>query len=176
MSIEGVQILSIKKHFDSRGYFSNLWSGNKDFLSSNFEFLKQVNVSMNVQAGTIRGLHYQISPHDESKLVICLKGEILDVLTDVRPASPTFGKSMSFELSDGFENAILIPKMVAHGFQTLVDSTFVMYLHSSSYNKTSERGINPLDKTLNLPWRLPPSIISERDLRFPSFQELVAQL
>lgn len=172
MKIEGVRILNKQIHHDSRGYFSNLWHQQDVNLTS----LKQINLSMNTKAGTIRGLHYQVYPHEDCKVVICLRGAIFDVLTDLRPGSHTFGRTMSIELTEDSTEIVFVPKLVAHGFQTLVDETYVMYLHSGIYNKTSERGIHPLDKTLAIPWKLPPSVISDRDLNLQSFQEFVADL
>lgn len=176
MNINGVQVLDLKTIRDSRGSFINLWRAEVDNSGNNFNSLEQVNVSFNHKAGTLRGLHCQISPSEEQKLVFCLEGAIFDVLVDMRLNSQTFGNSMVIELEEGMEQAIFIPKMVLHGFQTLVDNTSVMYLHSGIYDKSSERGIHPLDETLKIPWRMPPSVISDKDLQLPGFQGFIDQL
>lgn len=175
MNIDGVQIFQPNTHFDFRGSFINLWKAEQQ-VSPILPTLKQVNISINNVAGTIRGLHYQNPPHEECKVVFCLNGAILDVLIDLRKDSPTFGKFMSIELKEGFEQAIFIPAMIAHGFQTLVDDTNIMYFHSASYSKSNERGIHPLDNSLKIPWEMNPTMISDRDLQLPSFQELVNEL
>lgn len=175
MNLYGVQIFRPNTHLDFRGSFINLWKADEQ-VSLILPTLKQINVSINNVAGTIRGLHYQSPPHEECKVVLCLKGAILDVLIDLRKDSPTFGKFMCIELKEGFEQAIFIPAMIAHGFQTLVDDTNIMYFHSASYCKSKERGIHPLDNLLKIPWKMNPTMISDRDLQLPSFQELVDEL
>lgn len=176
MTIDGVRVFQLTNYSDNRGIFTNLWSENYEVFQEFGFSCRQINLSENKMAGTVRGFHFQVSPDEECKVVFCTQGAIQDVLIDLRPDSVTFGKSMTIELGEQLDRAILIPKMVGHGFQTLVDNTSVMYLHSGIYNKTSERGINPLDKTLAIPWKLPPSVISDRDLNLQSFQEFVADL
>lgn len=176
MKINGVQVLNLKSHHDTRGSFLNVWRAQVNTSEEGLDSLCQVNISYNVKAGTTRGLHCQISPFQEQKLVICLSGAILDVLVDVRPFSPTFGNSMLIELQEEIEQAIFVPKMVLHGFQTLVDETSVLYLHSGLYDKSSERGVHPLDETLKIPWKMTPTVISDRDLRLPRFHEFIDHL
>ncbi len=112
-------------------------------------------------------MHYQLPPHCEMKLITCLKGEILDVVVDLRRDSPTFLQSHTLSLSATNNISFLIPKGFAHGFQTMTDNVELLYFHSTFYNKEAERGLNPEDPKLGLNWPIQVKFLSRRDSSQP---------
>ena len=155
--VEGVKITQIKSSSDARGSFVK-FHPTLDLASQ----LDSVAISYNVKQGTIRGIHFQVEPFAEAKLISCLQGSIFDVAVDLRPNSTTFGKWTSFELSRENSQQAYLPKGVAHGYQTLVPDTIVHYCISASYSVDSSFAINPLGN-LGIDWPLPPCLISQRD-------------
>ena len=122
-----------------------------------------MNHSFNNLKGTIRGMHFQKEPHQEKKLVRCIKGSVFDVIIDLRKESETFLKYISIELSEKNKTMILIPENFAHGFQTLEDNTELLYHHTEFYNKEFEDGLLYNDPQLKITWPLPVTVISEKD-------------
>jgi dTDP-4-dehydrorhamnose 3,5-epimerase len=112
----------------------------------------------------VRGLHYQLPPHAEAKIITCLSGAILDVIVDIRLHSPTFLKHIGIPLEAGDDKAIFVPRGFAHGFQTLVPETELLYLHDNFYNQQHERGLLPIDPALMIRWPREITQISSRDL------------
>ena len=161
--IEGLFSFNQGIHTDERGSFRKIYS------SSNFKSidvttqLSQVNVSLTIESGTVRGMHYQISPHAESKLVTCTRGKVFDVVVDVRQGSPTFLLHEVFHLNEFESNTIHIPPGCAHGFQVIDGPAQLVYLHSEEHVMESERGLNVKDPILNIAWPLPIHGLSERD-------------
>jgi dTDP-4-dehydrorhamnose 3,5-epimerase len=153
---------------DSRGYFFESYS-ERVFQAAgiNTKFV-QDNQSKS-SYGVIRGLHYQLNPHAQTKLVRVLSGAILDVAVDIRTGSPTYGKAFSIELSSENNKQLLIPKGFAHGFSVLSETAEVMYKCDAFYNKESEGGIIYNDVSLNIDWQIPAdkAIISEKDQQQP---------
>ena len=125
--------------------------------------------------GVVRGLHYQLDPHAQTKLVRVLQGRILDVAIDIRKGSPTYGKVFTIELSEENKKQLLVPQGFAHGYSVLSDTSVVMYKCDAFYNKASEGGINPLCKELNVDWGVPEDkmILSDKDKIAPGFSEAV---
>lgn len=164
--LESPKIIEFESHQDERGSFSRL------FCCKELSFfdLKQVNLSKNPLAGTLRGLHFQVSPHEEGKIVGCLQGEIFDVIVDMRPHSAHFGKHFSLNLTPG--KALYIPPGFAHGFISLIDHTDLIYFMSGHYTPEAARGIVWNDPSLNIQWPREPRIISSRDSHLPSFKEI----
>ncbi len=165
-------IIKPNKFIDSRGFF--LESYNKERytnLGVTNEFI-QDNVSCS-QYGVIRGLHYQLAPYSQAKLVQVLKGKIIDAVVDLRKDSDTFGKSFTIELSqeNGFQ--LLVPRGFAHGFSVLSHEVIFSYKCDNLYNKEAERGILYNDTILNIDWQIPKNeaIISEKDLLHPLFKD-----
>jgi dTDP-4-dehydrorhamnose 3,5-epimerase len=154
---------------DSRGYF---------FESYNENIFKQQGIDIrwlqdnqsSSQYGVIRGLHYQLPPYAQTKLVRALRGKILDVAVDIRKGSPTFGKAYSVVLSAKNKRQLFIPKGFAHGFSVLSKKAEVMYKCDGFYNKESEAGIIYNDAELNIDWRIPAeaAIVSEKDIQLPT--------
>jgi len=155
---------------DSRGYFFesfNLKTYQAEGIEINFV---QDNQSSS-QQGVIRGLHYQLNPHAQVKLIRVLVGKILDVAVDIRKNSPTFGKSFSIELSADNKKQLFIPAGFAHGFSVLSDHAEVLYKCDSFYSKETEAGILYNDPSLNINWKIPAGkeIVSEKDKGLPLF-------
>ena len=153
---------------DSRGHFFesfNLQTFKAEGIAINFV---QDNQSLS-HYGVIRGLHYQLQPHPQAKLIRVLAGNILDVAVDIRKGSPTFGKSFSIDLSAENKKQLFIPAGFAHGFSVLSQHAEVLYKCDSFYNKESEAGILYSDASINLDWRIPAGkeIVSDKDKGLP---------
>lgn len=165
---EGLYIFEPKVFEDERGYFfesfnANLWKE----TGINTQFV-QDNESKS-QYGTIRGLHYQISPFQQAKLVRVSKGKVLDVVVDLRKEQPTYGKSFGVRLSSKNRRQLYIPRGFAHGFSTLSKTAVFTYKCDNFYSKKDEFNINPMDRTLNIDWGIKKKdiILSQRDTNGP---------
>ena len=167
--IPGLLVFEPKIFSDSRGYF---------FESYNEKIFKEEGIAIRFvqdnqsssSYGVIRGLHYQLNPYAQTKLIRVLSGRILDVAVDLRKGSPTFGHHFDIELSSENKKQLLIPKGFAHGFSVLSDKAEVFYKCDGFYNKESERGIRFNDPSLNIDWQIPAdkAIISDKDLVLPA--------
>ena len=155
--ISGVRIIQSLPVTDTRGTFIK-FHPNKEFNSS----LDSVAVSLNPIPGTIRGLHFQVEPYAEEKIVTCIQGSILDVIVDLRPSSPTHGKWISIELSATKPSHLYLPKGTAHGFQTIEPNSIVQYCLTSPYTPESSFSINPIGD-LDIDWPIKNFIISDKD-------------
>ena len=167
--IDGILELISVPFYDERGMFLNAFRG------SDIHFIRawgtrkvsQINFSRSNVVGTVRGLHFQIAPHNEAKLVRCLRGCVWDVAVDLRPASPTFGQWHAVELSPQAGNALVVPEGCAHGFQVLEPFSELLYIHSGAWVPEAETGVRFNDPQLAIPWPLPPHGLSVRDLALP---------
>ena len=170
-SLKGAYLVEIEPVQDERGFFARCWC-EREFarrgLVSNFV---QCNISFNRSKGTVRGMHFQAAPHEESKLVRCTAGAIQDVIVDLRPNSPTFRQWLGAELSAGNRKMLFVPKGFAHGFQTLTDDTEVEYQMSEFHVIESARGYRWDDPAFRISWPLAVSAISDGDRNFPGFVE-----
>lgn len=166
--LAGLKVIERKLSQDNRGSFSRLFCSEELTKMGWLKPIMQINQSITKEKGTIRGLHFQSPPHDEMKLVSCLRGEVLDIAIDLRHGSPTFLQWHSEYLSDENQKALLIPEGFAHGFQTMTDDVELLYCHSRAYHQAAESGINPLDNLLSIEWPLPPATMSTRDLALPN--------
>lgn len=172
VTLPGAYVVELERHADDRGFFARTWCRDtfaKHGLTTEFA---QCSVSYNIAAGTVRGLHYQDSPHWEAKLVQCLRGAVYDVIVDLRENAPTFGQWFAVELTAENGRMLYIPEQFAHGFQTLLPDTEVSYMMSTPYVPEAARGIRYDDPTLAIPWPLPVQRISARDRALPSFDQL----
>ncbi len=171
LPLKGAFVIVPEIHRDHRGYFTETYNS-KDFmaLGINLEFV-QDNESKTLKAGTIRGLHYQIAPMAQAKLVRCVKGAIFDVIVDIRPGSPTFGRWTGVYLNEENHKQILIPVGFAHGFQTLVDDVIVVYKVSALYSKEHDRAIRWDDPDIGISWPINDPILSEKDRNAPLLRE-----
>lgn len=165
--LRGAYIIEPEPIEDERGSFARLWSA-EEFASRGLNpKLVQCSSSFNKQRGTLRGMHYQIPPHEEVKLVRCTAGAILDVIVDLRADSPTRSKWIGVELTSRNRLMLYIPEGFAHGFQTLEDDTDVCYQMSEYYRPEFARGVRWDDPALGIKWPLPISVISARDRTHP---------
>jgi dTDP-4-dehydrorhamnose 3,5-epimerase len=158
IDIEGVRLVNAFSTSDPRGTFVKFFPD--DLL---FEKLNSVAVSINPKAGTIRGIHLQVEPFAEEKIVSCIQGSTYEVIVDIRPNSKTFGKIATFELSKENSKQIYLPKGIAHGYQTLLPETIVHYFLTSQYSLESSYTIDPFGD-LNIQWPISEYSISEKDL------------
>jgi dTDP-4-dehydrorhamnose 3,5-epimerase len=173
--IPDVKVLVPKRFQDARGFFSETY--NKETLRSlgvGVEFV-QDNHSLSVEKGVVRGLHYQLAPMAQHKLVRVTSGAILDIALDIRRSSPTFGRHVAVRISADEWNQIFVPIGFAHGFVTLEPDTQVIYKVSAPYSPTHERGIRWNDAALSIDWGIaePDAILSERDRKHIQFKEVV---
>ena len=162
--LDGVFVLDRNLYFDHRGSFSRLLCEDEMMELNLNASITQINISKTDEIGTIRGMHYQEGLAAEDKYVICLKGSVFDIALDIREDSKTYLKWDGVTLSASENKMIYIPKGVAHGFQTLEEDSWLLYLHTEKYTPGAEKGLNPLDPKLNIKW--PKSVVnmSEKDL------------
>lgn len=165
--VAGVTIVDIEPHRDHRGFFSRIFCAEEFAEHGLISDVSQTSICFNHTRGTVRGLHRQVPPHAEAKLVRCIRGAIADVAVDVRPESPTFGRHVMVELSAENHRALFLPPYVAHGFQTLTDNTEILYQISGPYVPTSEQNFRWNEPGFGIEWPLPVTVISEKDASWP---------
>ncbi|WP_166241186.1 dTDP-4-dehydrorhamnose 3,5-epimerase [Paenibacillus turpanensis] len=169
--LDEVMIIEPKVFEDSRGFFMESYTQKKfSELGININFT-QDNHSLSKQAGVLRGLHYQLAPKAQTKLIRVLNGAIYDVVLDIRRSSPTFGQWQGFILSEYNKRQLLVPKGFAHGFCTLVPDTQVFYKVDEYYSPEHDRGILWSDPALGIDWPLSQAVLSEKDQKHPLFSE-----
>ena len=162
-ALAGATIIDLERREDERGFFARTFC-REEFAAAGLEpAVEQCNVSYNRRAGTVRGMHFQVDPAPEAKLVRCVRGAIVDIIVDVRPDSATYLEHIAVELTADNRRALYVPPMFAHGFQTLVDDSEVTYQVSAAYTPGTERGLRFDDPALGLRWPLPVSVISAKD-------------
>jgi dTDP-4-dehydrorhamnose 3,5-epimerase len=168
-SIQGAFIVRPEAREDERGFLARVWC-QREFLAHGLNpTLMQCSISFSKAKGTLRGMHYQVPPHEEAKLVRCTAGAIYDVAIDLRPSSPTFRQWLATELTAANRAMLYVPEGVAHGFQTLEDDVEVLYQMSNSYAPESARGVRCDDPAFGITWPLPVTAIAPRDRSWPSF-------
>lgn len=165
--INGIKLIKYFYSNDNRGDFSKIFSNDFFYKIGFKKKVAQINLSSNIKKGTIRGFHYQKNPKNEEKIIICIRGQILDVLIDIRKQSKNFLKIYKFNLSEKNNNCIFVPKGYAHGFQSLTNNTQIMYITSELYYKHLDTGINPFDKNLKFNWPINVTKFSKRDGLLP---------
>jgi dTDP-4-dehydrorhamnose 3,5-epimerase len=161
--IEDLKIVERMLIDDERGFLSRLFCSEELQAHGWAGEVKQINHTLTRHAGLVRGMHYQIPPKAEAKLVSCIRGAVWDVALDLRKNSPTFLKWHAQEISAANKRAMLIPPGFAHGFQSLTTDCELIYLHSEAYDANLERGLMPLDPILKISWPLQISSMSQRD-------------
>lgn len=170
-NFNGCYIIEIEKKNDTRGFFARTWDESVFKKNNLNENLAQCSISFNKKKYTLRGMHYQINPHGEDKLVRCTRGRIYDVIIDLRTNSNTFKKWIYVELSQENYRMIYIPKGMAHGFQTLEDNTEVFYQISQNHSPEYSKGIRWNDQEFSVKWPNDLPILSEKDSRYLDFKE-----
>jgi dTDP-4-dehydrorhamnose 3,5-epimerase len=169
--LAGAFVIELEKFEDERGFFALSWS-RRAFAKRGLESeLAECYISFNRKKGTLRGMHYQVEPHGQAKLVRCTMGSIYDVIIDLRRESPTFKQWVGLELSAENLRMLYVPKDFAHGFQTLEDETEVFYQMSDVYAPESGNGVRWDDPAFRIQWPEGERIILERDRNFPDFTE-----
>ena len=171
LGIPGPTVVEPELLVDDRGCFARTFS-RAEFADAGMEpMVDQCNLSFNHLAGTLRGMHLQVAPAPEAKMVRCTRGSIVDVVVDVRPGSATYLQHVAVELTAENRLSLYVPPFFAHGYQTLVDASEVSYQVSSPYTPGAERGLRYSDPDLDLPWPLPVSLVSDKDSSWPLLSE-----
>ncbi len=164
--LKGAFLIDIEPISDRRGFFARAFCAKEFKLRGLNSAVAQCNLSYNEKQGTLRGLHYQIHPATETKLIRCIRGAIYDVIVDMRPESPTYLQHISVELTADNRRALYVPGMFAHGYQTLTDSAEVFYQVDEFYSPECERGLRYDDPILGIEWPLAVREISGKDAAY----------
>jgi dTDP-4-dehydrorhamnose 3,5-epimerase len=162
-AVEGAWIVDPEPVDDERGFFARTFCGREFAIRHLAIVWVQSSISFNRRRGTVRGMHYQAPPHQETKLVRCTAGAIYDVVVDLREDSPTYGQHQAIELSAENRRQLYVPTGCAHGFQTLTDGAEITYLISAFHEPSAARGVRFDDPRLAIPWPLEPTVVSDRD-------------
>ncbi|WP_310395306.1 dTDP-4-dehydrorhamnose 3,5-epimerase [Hymenobacter sp.] len=172
--LAGAFIIDLERRSDERGFFARSWCED-EFAAHGLHLPPlQANLSSNPTQGTLRGMHYQLPPHEESKLVRCTRGALFDVIVDLREESPTFGQWVGVELTADNFRQLFVPERFAHGFLTLTPHTDVTYQVSAKYAPGAEGGLRWNDPTLGIAWPAPPQLLSAKDQAHPDFKHQLA--
>ena len=167
--LAGAYVIDLEKREDDRGFFARYFC-KQEFARHHLNAdIVQINDSLSRIKGTLRGMHYQLAPKAEEKIVRCVRGALLDVIVDLRPDSVTFLQSFQIELTAENRTMLYVPKGFAHGFLTLVPDTEVIYLVTEYYAADCERGLRYNDPRLGINWPMEPAVISDRDKNHPDF-------
>lgn len=161
--IPGAFLIDLEKRGDERGFFARAFCENEFAAHRLVTRFAQVNNSQSAQKGTLRGMHYQLAPKAETKLVRCIRGALYDLILDLRPGSASFGQSFGAELSAENRRMMYVPKGFAHGFLTLADDTEAFYFVDEVYAPECERGIRWNDPRFHLAWPIDPVVLSDKD-------------
>lgn len=165
--LAGLYIINKKPIKDPRGEFARMYCQDEFSSIGLSKPIVQINKSITLKPGTIRGMHFQSGVHAEDKIVSCIAGKVFDVAVDIRPESKTFLSWFGIELSAENNIALLIPKGFAHGFQSLEENSEIIYFVTNKYNSLAEDGIHPLDALVNIKWPLACSDMSDKDAKHP---------
>jgi dTDP-4-dehydrorhamnose 3,5-epimerase len=167
--IFGAYLIDLERRGDERGFFARAFCENEFAALGLATRFVQANNSLSAHRGTLRGMHYQLAPMAETKLVRCIRGALYDVLLDLRLGSPTFGQSFGTELTAENRRMMYVPKGVAHGFVTLSDDTEAFYFVDQIYSPDHERGVRWNDPRFGIFWPLPPAVLSPKDAAHRDF-------
>jgi dTDP-4-dehydrorhamnose 3,5-epimerase len=169
--LSGAFVIDLQKHEDERGFFARSWC-RKEFEAHGLDpRTVQCNVSFNKVKGTLRGMHYQVAPYAEAKLVRCTRGAIYDVIIDLRRESATYKEHVSEVLSSNNYKSLFVPEGFAHGFQTLEDNSEVFYQMSEFYSAEHQQGLRYNDPAFGINWPTDVMVISDRDRNYEDFKE-----
>ena len=167
--LKGAYVIDLEKIGDERGFFSRVFCRNEFCDMGLATDFKQVNSSFSALKGTIRGIHYQLMPSAEIKVVRCISGSLFDVILDLRPDSPNFGQWFGEILTSENRLMMYVPRGFAHGFMTLADNTEVFYFSSEFYNSELEKGIRYNDPEFDIEWPIKPTEVSKKDTNWKDF-------
>jgi len=168
--LPGAFFVDLERREDARGFFARVWCA-REFAEQGLSAeVVQCNVTQNVKRGTLRGLHYQVAPHQEVKLVRCTRGAIWDVIVDLRPESSTYKQWLGVELTPENGRMIYVPAGFAHGYQTLEPDTEALYQVSAYYTPEAERGVRWNDPAFGITWPdAEGALLSDKDRNWPDF-------
>jgi dTDP-4-dehydrorhamnose 3,5-epimerase len=170
-SLADARLIELQPRGDERGWFARTMSRTEfEQAGLNADF-RQQNTSVSANAGTLRGMHFQLGPHTEAKLVRCIRGAIVDIIVDLRLGSPSYLKHEKFELTPSNNRILYVPEGFAHAFQTLTEDTEVTYLVTADYTPEAERGVRYSDPRLGIDWPLEVTTISPKDAAWPLLGE-----
>ena len=169
-SLAGAYLVQIERREDARGFFARSWDTREFAARGLADVTVQANISYNTARGTLRGMHWQAAPYQETKLVRCTRGAIYDVIIDLRAGSPTYRQHFGVELTEENRTALYVPKDFAHGFITLTDGTEVTYLMSEEYRPGYDRGGRYDDPAFMIAWPAEVAVISDKDLSWPIYR------
>jgi dTDP-4-dehydrorhamnose 3,5-epimerase len=165
--IAGATLITPSPHQDERGRFMRAWCS-REFSEHSIGFSPvQSNLGFSKKKGTVRGMHFQVAPALEAKLVRCTRGSIFDVVLDLRPDSPSHGKWYGAELTSENGNMLYVPENCAHGYQTLEDDSEILYMASEFYTPSAARGVRFDDPAFAIRWPLTPTMVSDQDRNWP---------
>ena len=167
--LAGAYVVELEPFHDDRGFFARGWCQKEFEAAGLIAEIRQANISSNKLAGTMRGMHYQVPPHGETKLVRCVRGSLYDVIIDIREGSETFGKWFGIELTAENNKMLYVPEQFAHGFITLEDNTEATYQVTEFYTPGSERGIRYNDPAFKIEWPTDVKVISDKDQAWDDF-------
>jgi dTDP-4-dehydrorhamnose 3,5-epimerase len=174
--LKGAFIIELDRKEDARGFFARAFC-QEEFRAHGLKpLIAQANMAYNRTRGTVRGMHFQYPPAAETKLVRCTRGAILDIIVDLRPESATYLKHVAVELNEDNQKALYVPERFAHGYQTLHDDTDTSYQVGEFYTPEAEGGLMYNEPRLGLDWPLAVTVISEKDAKFTSLDQIEAEL
>lgn len=168
-ALDGAMLIDPEPREDERGWFARTYCAREFGARGLPTHMVQTSMSFTRRAGTLRGMHYQLAPHAEDKLVRCVRGAIWDAIVDIRPQSPTYCRWIGVELSEANGRMLLVPQGFAHGFVTLTDDAAVTYQMSGYYTPSSERGARHDDPAFGIRWPVPVLDLSGKDRNWPGF-------
>lgn len=171
-NLEGVHIVELDRLTDDRGFFARVWCPREFEQQGLNPHVAQSNIGYSERRGTLRGMHYQIAPHEEAKLVRCTRGAVYDVAVDLRPESPTYLEWFGVELNANNARMLYVPPGCAHGYLTLADGTELFYQTSEFYERAAARGVRYDDPAFGIDWPVEIRVISEQDRSWPLMDEL----
>jgi dTDP-4-dehydrorhamnose 3,5-epimerase len=168
-TLPGAYLIDMQPLEDARGFFARAWCQREFEARGLAARMVQANISFNHHKGTLRGMHYQLAPYSEVKIIRCIRGAIYDVIIDLRPDSPTYLQWLGVELTPDTHRMLYVPENFAHGFQTTADATEVSYQVSQFYTPAAEQGLCWNDPAVGIKWPLAVSVMSEKDQSWAPF-------
>ncbi len=168
-AVAGARLIELERRGDARGFFARFFCEREFADAGLVSHYPQMNNSLTAQRGTLRGLHYQLPPAAEAKVVRCVRGALWDLVADLRPDSPTYRKWFGARLDTEDRHMMYIPPGCAHGFVTLTDDAEALYLSGAAYSPEDERGMRFDDPWLGIEWPVPPLEMSDKDRSWPDF-------
>lgn len=171
MKLKGAFVIDIERREDQRGFFARAWCQNEFEAHGLVTGFVQANIGFSYKKGTVRGMHFQMAPYQEVKLVRCTMGRVLDVIVDLRQESETYRQWIGVELTADNRKMLYIPEGCAHGYQTMVDNTEVVYDTSQFYAPQHSAGVLYNDPIFKIEWPLTVEVISDADRSWPAYQQ-----